>query len=131
VAVFAVTLPLFGKAIVSDILSIDGLPKERGGFRGNVDLVKLIPALVRGGASQVASNPFSMLTAATGGLQHHIRKQKEFERAIADLGIELRSSYSLSYSPSSIEPGYHRIRIEVDVPGARVQSRPGYWLSAN
>jgi VWFA-related protein len=131
VAVYAMTLPFFGKAIVSDVLSIDGLPRERGGVRASVNLGKLIPALGRGASSQDGSDPFSVLTAATGGVQHPVRRQKEFERAIADLGIELRSASSLSYAPSSTEPGYHTIRIEVDVPGARVHSRPGYWLNTN
>ena len=131
VGVYAITLPLLGRAIVSDVLSIDGLPRERGGVRANVNLGKLVPALGRGASSQDGSNPFSILTTATGGVQQAIRNQQEFERAIADLGIELQSVYSLSYSPSSTEPGYHKIRIEVDVPGARVQARPGYWLSAN
>jgi VWFA-related protein len=131
VAVYALTLPLFVRAMVSDILSIDGLPKERSGVRANVNLGKLIPALGHGGSSQNATDPFSILAAATGGVQHSVRNQKEFERAIGNLGIELRSAYSLSYSPSSPEPGHHKIRIEVDVPGARVQSRPGYWLSAD
>ena len=26
-------------------------------------------------------------------------------------------------------PGYHSIRVEVGVPGAKVFSRPGYWLT--
>jgi len=43
--------------------------------------------------------------------------------------MELRSLYQLSYHPSSNDPGYHRIRIEVNVPGATAYARPGYWLN--
>jgi hypothetical protein len=50
---------------------------------------------------------------------------------MATIGVELRSPYLLSYTPSSIETGYHTIKIEVETPGAKIFSRPGYWLSAN
>ena len=36
--------------------------------------------------------------------------------------------YLLSYYAGSAEPGYHALKVEVDVPGAKVYSRPGYWL---
>jgi hypothetical protein len=36
----------------------------------------------------------------------------------------------LSYRPSAGENGYHTINIEVDVPGAKAYSRPGYWWTA-
>ena len=49
--------------------------------------------------------------------------------AIAAIGVQLRSAYLLSYYPNSPEVGYHTVKIEVDVPGAKVYSRPGYWLS--
>jgi len=71
------------------------------------------------------------LTAATGGTQIHFRRQNELEDAIATIGVELRSAYLLSYSPSSTEIGYHTVDVRVDVPGARAYARPGYWMSAN
>ena len=50
--------------------------------------------------------------------------------ALSAVGVQLRSSYLATWSPSSVEPGYHAIRIEVDVEGAKTYSRPGYWLAA-
>ena len=47
------------------------------------------------------------------------------------MGVELQSAYLLSYYASSADAGYHTIRIEVDIPGAKVHARPGYRLSAN
>jgi hypothetical protein len=73
------------------------------------------------------ADPFSVLTAATGGTQVHIRKQREFEDAISAIGEELRSAYQLSFSPASSEPGYHVINVEVNVPYVTLFSRPGYW----
>ena len=61
----------------------------------------------------------------------HFRRQNELERAISAAGVELRSTYLLSYAPSSTESGYHTIHISVDVPGAKVFSRSGYWRGEN
>ncbi|MBZ5595572.1 MAG: hypothetical protein LAP39_25310 [Acidobacteriia bacterium] len=59
------------------------------------------------------------LAAATGGIQLHFHKRKEFEDVVATIGVELRSEYLLTYYPSSTETGYHAIRIEVNAPGAK------------
>ena len=131
VSIHALALPEFGKAFVSDTFSLQGLPREGGGFKAGVDLGKLITVLNRSSAVEKGADPFSVLTAATGGTQLHFRKQKELENAIATIGVELRSAYLLSYSQGSIGTGYHTIKVEVNAPGATVHSRPGYWLGAN
>jgi VWFA-related protein len=132
IAVYALALPEFGKAFVSDTFSLDGVSRgERGGFRGGVDLGNLVAVLRRSGHAEKHADPFSILTAATGGTLLHFRKQKELEDAIATIGVELRSAYLLSYYPDSSESGYHAVKIEVDARGAKAFSRPGYWLSTN
>jgi hypothetical protein len=128
----ALTLPEFGKAFVSDTFSLQGVSRaQRGGFQAGVDLGNLICVLSRKKKAEDATDPFSLLTAATGGTQIHFWKQTDFENAIAALGVQLRSAYLLSFSPSSTESGYHAIKIEVDVPGAKAYFRPGYWLGPN
>lgn len=128
VTIYALTLPELGKAFVSDTFSLQGVSgAELGGFGAGVDLGKLASVLSRSGKIESSTDPFSLLTAATGGTRLHFRKQSEFENAIAIIGAELRSAYLLSYYPSSRESGYHTIAIEVDVPGAKVYSRAGYW----
>lgn len=132
VAIYALALPEIGKAFVSDTFSLQGLTRaERGGFRAGADLGKLISALDRSTNTEMGADPFTILTSATGGIQLHFRRQRQFEDAVAEIGVELRSSYSLSYYPNSAEAGYHTVKIEVDVPGAKVYSRPGYWLGAD
>jgi hypothetical protein len=131
VALYALALPEFGKAFVSDTFTLDGVSRgERGGFRGGVDLANLVAVLRRSGHAEKHADPFSILTAATGGTQLHFRKQKELEDAIA-IGVELRSAYLLSYYPDSSESGYHTVKIEADARGAKAFSRPGYCLSTN
>jgi hypothetical protein len=92
-----------------------------------VNLLALITAVSRSSKAETGADPFSVLTAATGGTQVHIRKQREFEEAISAIGEELRSAYQLSYSPASNEVGYHAIKVDVGVPDATLFSRPGYW----
>jgi VWFA-related protein len=131
VTVFAIALPEFGKAFVSDNFSLQGVARdERGGFRASVNLGALLAALSRSSKAGEGADPFSILTAATGGAQVHIRKQREFEDALSAIGEELRSAYQLSFSPRSNEPGYHSIEVGVDVPFATLFSRPGYWRTA-
>ena len=131
VAVFALTLPIAGKDFVSDTFTLEGLSSrtDRGGFKVGVDLGRLAPVLRRSAAAAQATDPFSVLTIATGGTQFHFRAQRELEDGISLIGVELRSAYLVSYSPAPGEPGYHAIRVEVGVPGAKVFSRPGYWLT--
>ncbi len=130
--VHALALPEIGKAFVSDTFSLNGVSSTaKGGFQAGVDLKNLVSVLRRSSSAQKSTDPFSILTAATGGTQLHFRKQYELERAIAALGVELRSSYFLSYSPNPADAGHHQINVEVAVAGATVYARPGYWLSAN
>ena len=132
VSIYALTLPEFGMAFVSDTFALQGVSgDERGGFRAGVDLGNLISVFNRSGKAEKSADPFSILTAATGGVQIHFRKQKELENAIGAIGVDLRSAYVLSYAPSSTETGYHTISVEVKTPGAKTSARPGYWISAN
>ena len=126
VSVYTLTLPEYGKSFVADTFSFS--KPAGGGVGASVELTKLIPALKRGTAVKEGHDPFSMLTAQTGGIQIHFRKQKELEDGIIAMGTVLRSSYLLSYSPDSHGSGYHKITVAVDVP-ATVHARPGYKMS--
>jgi hypothetical protein len=132
VTVHALALPEIGKTFVSDTFSLRGLSSSlnRGGFRADVNLTRLIPVLTRTAAVVQSADPFSILTAATGGTQFHFRQQAALEDAIAILGVELRSVYLLSFTPAG-DPGYHAIRVETTIPGAKTHARPDYWFAAN
>jgi VWFA-related protein len=132
VTVYALKLPEFGAAFVSDTFSLGSAPTgQRGGFQAGVDLGNLITVMGRQKKVEEATDPFSVLTAATGGTQIPFRKQSELENAVAGIGTQLRSAYLLSFSPNSTETGFHTIKVEVDVPGAMIHARAGYWLEAN
>ena len=126
VMVFAMTLPEMDKNFVSDNFSLQGQPAEGGGFIASTNLLKLITVMSRSAEAAAGNDPLSVLTAATVGSLFHVRKQNELEGALTALGVQLRSGYLLSYYANAEEPGPHAIRVEVDVPGAKVRTRSGW-----
>jgi VWFA-related protein len=132
VQIYTLTLPVVSKALVSDSFALQGFGSQwyKGGWEARLNLTKAVPALRRAAQSKAHSDPFSLLTVATGGIQLHFRRQKELENAIIGLGDALRSRYLLSYQPDHLDPGYHNIAVSVDVPDAIVYTRPGYRITA-
>ena len=132
VSVFALVLPLLGRTFVSDTFSLQGVSSaEKGGFRAGVDLGKLVAVLNRNAAAAADTDPLTVLTVTSGGAQLRFRTQRQLEDGIAAIGVQVRSTYLLSYYAGSDELGYHAVRVGVDVPGAKVYSRAGYWLGAH
>ena len=105
-SVYALALPELGKAFVSDPFTLDGLTRERGGFKAGADLKNLVKVLERGSAASAAADPFSVLTAASGGTQIRFRKQAEIEGGLAAIGLQVRSAYTLrSNDDDFAQPG--------------------------
>lgn len=66
----------------------------------------------------------------TGGRAFYPYRVDDLAQAFADIGTELRSQYSIAYTPSShaLDGKFHRIHIEiVHRHGLKVRSRQGYW----
>jgi VWFA-related protein len=75
-------------------------------------------------------SPSEAFTYFTGGQLYSFATEKALESAITDIGKDLNSQYLLSYSPSpetKNESGFHTIRVEVNRPGLKIRTRPGYW----
>ncbi len=92
--------------------------------------VPLFVDVFRGVKGIFIDNPAEMYTKWTGGREYGFTTQRSLESAIADLGDELHSQYLLSYAPTNLkEPGYHTIRVEVNVANLKIRTRPGYWIA--
>lgn len=81
------------------------------------------------------TNPrvLKQLAAETGGERFLPRSPSELLRDIAHIAREVRDTYTLGYVPPARDGRYHRIRVTVDVPGAKhlsVRTRPGYVAPA-
>ena len=86
---------------------------------------------VRDTTAVVKDHPLEVATTGTGGMYQAAFRDRTIENVMDAIGGELNAQYTLSYRPSkSDEAGYHQIRVVVDRPGAKVRTRPGYYLAA-
>ncbi len=98
--------------------------------REGVDLLGLAVWAVQHAKDQVTSHELEIAAAATGGAHVSTWKDRTIEKVIDEIGGELHSQYSLTYTPSDTEAtGYHEIKVDVDRVGLKVRARPGYYLA--
>jgi VWFA-related protein len=72
--------------------------------------------------------PDQAFTRMTGGRVYSFARQRGLEEAVSDIGANLHSQYLLSYTPNNqTEPGFHKIRVDVDHPGLKIEARQGYY----
>jgi VWFA-related protein len=96
---------------------------------GNIDLMALAVWVVQHAENQVKAHALEVAATATGGEHLSTYRDRSIERAIDEIGGELHSQYSVSYTPTGTgESGYHEIKVSVDRPGVTVRARPGYYL---
>jgi len=100
---------------------------------GNIDLMAAAVWIVEHIHDQVKDHALEVAAAATGGAHLSTFKDRSIEKAIDEIGGELHSQYTVSYTPTgSNAPGYHEIRVNVvrnDRKNLKVRTRPGYYLA--
>jgi len=68
------------------------------------------------------------LSKRTGGAYFEVGKKDTLEKIYARIEEELRSQYSLGYTPDAgAQSGYRRIKVDVRRKGVVVQGREGYY----
>ena len=81
---------------------------------------------------QVTAHQLEIAAEATGGLHVSAWKDRTIERMIDEIGGELHSQYTLTYTPSGVNAdGFHEISVTVAKEkerGLKVRARPGYYL---
>jgi len=101
---------------------------------GNIDLMAAAVWAVQHIHDQVKDHALEVAAAATGGEHLATFKDRSIEKAIDEIGGELHSQYTLSYTPmGSDATGYHEIKVSVlrnDAKNLKVRTRPGYFLTA-
>jgi VWFA-related protein len=100
---------------------------------GNIDLMAAAVWAVQHIHDQVKDHALEVAATATGGAHLSTFKDRSIEKAIDEIGGELHSQYTLSYTPTNTEAsGYHEIKVAVirnDAKNLKVRARPGYYLA--
>src|SRR6266478_2701216 len=100
---------------------------------GNIDLLALAVWAVQHIHDQVKDHALEVAATATGGAHLSTFKDRSIEKAIDEIGGELHSQYTLSYTPTGSDaPGYHEIKVtlvQARNRDLRVRARPGYYLA--
>ena len=113
---------------------VPATPTYEDNYRyGNIDLMAAAVWVVQHIHDQVKGNALEVAAAATGGAHLSTFKDRSIEKAIDEIGGELHSQYTLSYTPTGADAmGYHEIKVAVirkDAKNLRVRARPGYYLA--
>jgi len=99
---------------------------------GNIDLMAAAVWIVQHIHDQVKDHALEVAAAATGGAHLATFKDRSIEKAIDEIGGELHSQYTISYTPTgSNAAGYHEIKVNIvrnDAKNLKVRARPGYYL---
>jgi VWFA-related protein len=113
---------------------VPATPTYEDNYRyGGADLMAAVVWLVQHIHDQVKGNPLEVAAAGTGGAHLSTFKDRSIEKAIDEIGGELHSQYTLSYTPTDADAtGYHEIKVSVlrsDAKNLKVRARPGYYLA--
>ncbi len=104
-------------------------------LNNTVDLMALAVWAVSHVKDQISAHALELAATATGGAHFSTFKDRTIEKALDEIGGELHTQYTLSYSPTGTgEDGYHEIKISLVDPKYRnlkLRSRPGYYVSAS
>jgi VWFA-related protein len=100
---------------------------------GNIDLMAVAVWAVQHVHDQVKDHALEVAATATGGAHLATFKDRSIEKAIDEIGGELHSQYTISYTPTGSDAaGYHEIKVNVlrnDAKNLKVRARPGYFLA--
>lgn len=103
-------------------------PEMERAVQPNMNLGALLIWLVKTGQNVLGENVLALASAATGGLHVGVLHEKNFQKAIDEIGGELHAEYNVGYRPSGEKTGYHEIRVVVARKNVKVRTRPGYYI---
>jgi len=107
-------------------------PTSEANRYGNIDVLAAAEWAVRHIHEALNAPPLEVAAAATGGAHLSTFKDRSIEKAIDEIGGELHSQYTLSYTPTGADSfGYHEIKVSVigsDAKNMKIRARPGYYL---
>lgn len=98
----------------------------KGNAEGGSSINVLAPLLMA--VAAVHKNAARELAVMSGGEYASFTKDRAFEDHVAELASHARNRYILSFRPTDLSPGLHRIDVKLNGDyGARVVARTSYW----
>ncbi len=101
------------------------------GTNATAQFLPLMVEIFRDAKAIFKANPVELFTKGTGGTEFGFHSQRTLETALGEIGEQLHSQYTLSYSPTNRQEGGFHI-IQVSVAGHpeidKIVTRPGYWV---
>ncbi len=81
------------------------------------------------GLYQLARRELRRLAERTGGKVFPLTSFAQLKSIYAQIGMELGTLYSIGYYPTNTKHDgtWRSLRVEVNIPGAKVHARSGYW----
>ncbi len=105
-------------------------PETEDARYGSGNLMNVVVWAVQHVKDKITANPLEVATAGTGGAHLATFKDRSIEKAIDEIGGELHSQYSMSYTPTGTnDTGYHEIKVTLAKNGLKVRARPGYYVA--
>jgi VWFA-related protein len=94
---------------------------------GGIDLIRMAVLAV----NAMKANAAKSLAVMSGGEAMSFTSEHGFEDRVAEMASHARNRYMLSFRPTQLTPGLHRLEVELkgDMP-AKVVARTDYWAGA-
>jgi VWFA-related protein len=99
---------------------------------GGGNLIALAVWAVKHAKDKVTAHQLDIAAVGTGGVYVSTWKNRTIERDLDEIGGELHSQYTVSYTPHGDNTeGYHEIKVTVDRKHLNVRARPGYYIESS
>jgi len=94
----------------------------------DVPIVSILLGLGEEAKKPLFKSSLQYFARYSGGTYYQKWGKDTVQQALNEIATEIHSQYELAYAPTSpIQPGYHKIEVEVRRPGAKVRARSGWF----
>jgi len=94
----------------------------------DINIVSILLGLGEEAKKPLFKSSLQYFSRYSGGLYFQKWGKDTVQEALNRIATEIHSQYELAYSPGApIEPGFHKIEVQVRRPGAKVRARSGWF----
>jgi VWFA-related protein len=94
----------------------------------DVNIVSILLGLGEEAKKPLFKDSMIYFARYSGGQSYQKWGKDTVQQALNQIATEIHSQYELAYAPTTpIEPGFHKIEVQVRRPGAKVRARAGWF----